>query len=139
MTQDITDTKISKDNSDVAKAELADMLSRFGWKWAAMTSTVGKLHRKGEIIPSDMLNKIRMSRTQIESGCYSVCEIASSLREIENPLFCMLMKSGPQETDKFLDLTCKAINGQLTRGDINLQGAEPILSDCLTLPCVCKE
>lgn len=139
MTQISTEIGSIKEEQEQAKAELLEMLSRFGWKWAVMASTVGKLYKKEEPIPTELLNKIRMSKTQIESGCYSVCDIATAIREVETPLFSKLMKYGPQETDNFLELISKAINGTITREDIDLKGAQPILTDCLTLPCVCQE
>ncbi|MHA2245838.1 MAG: hypothetical protein ACXADY_12810 [Candidatus Hodarchaeales archaeon] len=121
------------------KADLEDMLSRFGWKWAVLASTMGKVYQKGEPVSTDLVNQIRMTRTQIESGCYSVCDIANELRKIEASLFSNLMKFGPQETDNFLELLSKAIGGKIREEDIDISGAEPILPDCLTLPCVCQE
>ena len=122
-----------------SKAELEELLSRFGWKWAILVATVGKMHEKGIIVSNEILKQIRMARTQITSGCYSVCDVASSLREIEKELFSMLVKTDPQEVDLFLELISKAIGGKITKKDIDLTGAKPILSDCLTLPCVCRE
>ncbi|MFX0052598.1 MAG: hypothetical protein ACFE9L_05955, partial [Candidatus Hodarchaeota archaeon] len=76
---------------------------------------------------------------KIESGCYSICETACDLREIETKLFPSLTKLGIDETDRFLELTSKALNGTITENEINLSGIQPILSDCVSLPCVCQK
>ncbi|UCG03932.1 MAG: hypothetical protein JSW11_08080 [Candidatus Heimdallarchaeota archaeon] len=133
--------KMNNKSRDInkTKAEIEEMLSRFGWKWAVLASTMSRLYRQGNSVPSGMVNLLRMSRTQIESGCYSVCDVANELRKIEMFLFSELLKSGPYETDNFLELLSKAIGGKISRDDLDINGAEPILADCLTLPCVCRE
>jgi len=120
------------------RAELEEMLSRFGWKWAVLASTAGGIHQRGAMISKEHLNQIRMSKTQIESGCYSVCDIAVTLREIEKELFSTLINHYPKETDTFLELIGKAIGGKISEKDLNLPGAKPILQDC-AIPCVCRE
>ena len=131
---------ISKNEETQGKnrAELEEMLSRFGWKWAVLASTAGGIHQRGEKISKELLNQVRMSKTQIESGCYSVCDIAVTLREIEKELFSLLIKLDPKETDNFLELISKAISGKISEKDLNLTGAKPILPDC-AIPCVCRE
>ncbi|MFX1423702.1 MAG: hypothetical protein ACFFB2_15435 [Promethearchaeota archaeon] len=138
MNQLIAELNLGNKEIDKTKAELEEMLSRFGWKWAVLASTIGKIYQKGDSVPKNMINHLRMTRTQIESGCYSVCDIANELRKIETYLFSKLLKFGPQETDNFLELIGKAVGGQISRNDIDINGAEPILADCLTLPCVCR-
>ncbi|MFX0149190.1 MAG: hypothetical protein ACFFAJ_00260 [Candidatus Hodarchaeota archaeon] len=122
-----------------SKAELEEMLSKFGWKWAVMASTIGRIYKNGDKIPNDLLQQLRMTRNKIESGCYSICETACDLREIETKLFPSLTKLGIDETDRFLELTSKALNGTITENEINLSGIQPILSDCVSLPCVCQK
>ena len=100
------------------KAELEEMLSKVGWKWAVLTSTMGKLYQEGESVPTNLINQIRMTRTQIESGCYSVCDITNELREIEKYLFSKLLKFGPKATDHFLGLLGKAISGKISNKDL---------------------
>ncbi|MHA2112398.1 MAG: DUF2096 family protein [Candidatus Hodarchaeales archaeon] len=134
--------KILSRNEDVqnkARDELEEILTRFGWKWAVLVSTTGELYKKGESIPNDLVKDLRMTRTLIESGCYSTCDIASDLRKVEINLFSMLMEYGPHKTDKFLDLLGKAISGKLTEDELDITAAAPILPDCITLPCVCLE
>ncbi|MFX0016391.1 MAG: hypothetical protein ACFFBQ_17120 [Promethearchaeota archaeon] len=138
MNQLIAELNLGNKEIDKTKAELEEMLSRFGWKWAVLASTIGKIYQKGDSVPKNMINHLRMTRTQIESGCYSVCDIANELRKIETYLFSKLLKFGPQETDNFLELIGKAVGGKISRNDIDINGAEPILADCLTLPCVCR-
>ncbi|MFX0170945.1 MAG: hypothetical protein ACFE9L_03400, partial [Candidatus Hodarchaeota archaeon] len=70
-----------------SEVEIEEMLSKFGWKWAVMASTIGRIHKNGDKIPNDLLQQLRMTRNKIESGCYSICETACDLREIETKLF----------------------------------------------------
>ncbi|MFX0124650.1 MAG: hypothetical protein ACFFAE_13540 [Candidatus Hodarchaeota archaeon] len=139
MTQVSMNVNLEDEQVNKTKAELEEMLSRFGWKWAVLASTMSKIYREGDSVPRDMINHLRMTRIQIESGCYSVCDIANELRKIEMFLFSKLQKFGPFETDNFLELIGRAMGGQITGNDIDINGAEPVLADCLTLPCVCRE
>lgn len=132
-------SSVNEKGINETKADLEEMLSRFGWKWAVLASTMGKIYRQGEPVSTNLVNQIRMTRTQIESGCYSICDIANELRKIEMSLFDNLLKFGPQETDNFLELLSKAIGGKISKEDLDISGAEPLLPDCLTLPCVCRE
>ncbi len=135
----LTTSKSIKDEAlNEAKTELGEILSRFGWKWAVLASTAGKLYEKQNPPSINVINHLRISRTQIESGCYSVCDIANELRKIEIELFSKLMNYGPHSTDQFLDLLGKAISGKITENDLDITAAKPILPDCLTLPCVCR-
>ena len=139
MNSTLIKSSVKEEWIDRTKADLEETLSKFGWKWAVLASTMGKVYRQNEPVSTDLVNQIRMSRTQIESGCYSVCEINNELRKIEMSLFNSLLKFGPQETDNFLELLSKAIGGKISKEDIDIGGAEPLLPDCLTLPCVCRE
>ena len=121
-----------------AKTELGEILSRFGWKWAVLASTAGELYTKRNPPSISVINHLRITRTQIESGCYSVCDIANELRKIEIEMFSKLMTFGPHSTDQFLELLGKAISGKITENDIDITAAKPILPDCLTIPCVCR-
>ncbi|MHA2365727.1 MAG: hypothetical protein ACXAC7_17345 [Candidatus Hodarchaeales archaeon] len=117
--------------------ETSEMLSRLGWKWAVLAFTIGKIYNEGEYIPTKLLNKIKIGRTKIESGCYSSCEIACDLSEIEAQMMPILSKFGINESDKFLSLISKALNGSITENELDLSSVQPVLLDCLTLPCVC--
>ncbi|MHA2052102.1 MAG: hypothetical protein ACXACP_04050 [Candidatus Hodarchaeales archaeon] len=128
--------KTSRNNS---KDEDIEMLSRLGWKWAVLASTAGRIYQNGNSAPAELLQKIRISRSKIESGCYSICETTCDLRDIEVELFPEIIKQGPYESDRFLELSSKALNGTITEKDIDLVGTSPILSDCIGLPCVCRE
>ncbi|MFX0087492.1 MAG: hypothetical protein ACFFAU_17715 [Candidatus Hodarchaeota archaeon] len=132
-------SSINQDEFNKTKDELEAMLSNFGWKWAVLASTAGDLYGKNGLSSTNVINQLRMTRTQIESGCYSVCDIANELRKIEIELFSHLIKYGTETTDQFLELLAKALSGKLTSNDIDITAATPILPDCLTLPCVCRE
>lgn len=129
----------SREELNHIKDELEVLFSRFGWKWAVLASTTGKIYQMEKKIPNDILNQLRMARTQIESGCYSACDIANALRKIEIELFSQLMKYGPQTTDEFLNLLGRAASGDISENEIDITAASPILPDCLSLPCVCLE
>ncbi|MFW9779764.1 MAG: hypothetical protein ACFFE8_12995 [Candidatus Heimdallarchaeota archaeon] len=119
--------------------EVREMNSRFGWKWAVLASTMGTLYQRGELPSNNLVQKLRLSRNKLESGCYSLCETACDLRDIETEMFPLLTKLGPQETDGFLELSSKAVSGRITAEDLNLTGLQPIASDCTSLPCVCQK
>jgi hypothetical protein len=138
MSQDLVKDEIRDKDWNKAKDELSDMLSRFGWKWAVLASTVNKLYNEGYAYPKDLVSRIRTSRVQIESGCYSICDVASELREIEKEVFSSMMKNESQDTDQFLYLIAKAINGTIKEEDVDFSGAKTVLSDCLSLPCICN-
>ncbi|MHA2250523.1 MAG: hypothetical protein ACXAD7_09175 [Candidatus Kariarchaeaceae archaeon] len=139
MSQDIIKEHVTTEEWVETKEEISQMLSKLGWKWAVMASTVCKIENPEENVPKNLISQIQTSRTQIESGCYSVCDITTSLREIEKELFSVLVDYNPKETNNLLDLTSKAMNGTITKEDVNLDGAEPAFSECLSLPCVCGE
>lgn len=138
MSQDLTKDQTSEREWNRAKNEISQSLSRFGWKWAVLASTVNAIHKDGGHVPNQILSKIRVSRTQIESGCYSVCDITNELQNIERDLFQELINSKSYDPNTFLDLIGKAMNGTISEKEVDFSGPDPVLADCLSLPGVCN-
>ncbi|MFW9855114.1 MAG: hypothetical protein ACFFFG_08630 [Candidatus Thorarchaeota archaeon] len=134
-----TPVEIKESLPGQTEEEIREMISRFGWKWAVLASTMGTLYQRGELPSNNLVQKLRLSRNKLESGCYSLCETACDLRDIEIEMFPLLTKLGPQETDGFLELNSKAVSGTITTEDLDLTGLQPIASDCMSLPCVCQK
>jgi hypothetical protein len=122
---------------DCNEDDITELLSKMGWKWAVMASTVNKIYKSGNSVSGDLISKIRTSKTVVESGCYSVCDVNSELIEIEKELFSYLVNTDHQQTTQFQDLVAKAMSGTIKEGEIDLTGTNVLLSDCLSLPCVC--
>ena len=137
MSQDKIKSDTTEEKWITAQNEHVDMLSKYGWKWAVMTSTICDLYNRGESVPNETIEQIKVSRNQIESGCYSICDIANLLRDIEKDVFSLLVNVAPNYTNIFLDQIHKAMNGTITEYEINLTGVSPLPTDCHTLPCVC--
>ena len=138
MSQELTKDDLKDKDWKKAKNELTEMLSRFGWKWAVLASTANRIINDGYNDSQDLISRLRNSKVLIESGCYSACDVASDLREIEKDIFNILLEQEVPQTDQFLDLIGKAINGTIRKGDVDFSGTKTVLADCLTLPCVCN-
>lgn len=138
MSQDLLKDQTSERKWIKAKKEISHSLSKFGWKWAVLASTANTIYKKGGHVPTDLLSKIRVSRTQIESGCYSVCDVTNELQDIERDLFQELVNSHYHDPNNFLDLIGKAMNGTISENDVDFSGPDPVLADCLSLPGVCN-
>jgi hypothetical protein len=139
MHQDLIKTDTAEEKWNEAQTEHSEMLSRYGWKWAVMTSTICDIYKREGSIPNGIIEQIKESRNQIESGCYSICNIANLLREIEKNVFSLLVDIAPNYTNIFLDQIHKAMAGTITEYDLNFSGVSPLPTDCHTLPCVCRD
>ncbi|MHA2029091.1 MAG: hypothetical protein ACXAB7_07835 [Candidatus Kariarchaeaceae archaeon] len=139
MSQDLTKSNITDEKWNSTQEEHSEMLSKYGWKWAVMTSTICDIYKREGSVPNGIIEQIKVSRNQIESGCYSICSIANLLREIEKDVFSILVDIAPNYTNIFLDQIHKAMVGTITEYDLNFSGVNPLPTDCRTLPCVCKD
>ncbi len=108
MSQDLLKDQTTESEWKSAKNEVSQSLSRFGWKWAVLASTINALCKEGGYVPNDLLSKIRISRTQIESGCYSVCDVSNELQNIEKDLFQELIDSGSHQL-KSIYFSCSCL------------------------------
>jgi hypothetical protein len=137
LSQEILKSDPFLNDNDCNDDDLTDLLSKMGWKWAVMASTINKIYQSGETVSPNLITKIRTSKTLVESGCYSVCDVNTELMDIEKELFDYLVNTDHKETTKFQDLIAKAMGGTLKEEEINLKGPNVYLADCLSLPCVC--
>lgn len=129
---------IEQPKEDKYRAEVADMYSRFGWKWVALASMTGRVLAQGKQLPSGFLDELTLARTNLESGCGSVCDVTADLRDLENRLFEVLLHISESEVHTMLELIGKAMNGTLKQRDVDLSPLKVVLADC-TIPSVCSQ
>ncbi|MHA2033227.1 MAG: hypothetical protein ACW99Q_27980, partial [Candidatus Kariarchaeaceae archaeon] len=91
MRQNLRTNETIMQGGDCNEDDITELLSKMGWKWAVMASTVNKIYKSGNSVSGDLISKIRTSKTVVESGCYSVCDVNSELIEIEKELFSYLV------------------------------------------------
>jgi hypothetical protein len=128
---------IQQAEQDSYRAELRDMYSRFGWKWVVLAYMAGRILAQGRQLPSGYLQDLTLARTNIESGCSSLCDVGADLRELENRLFPVLLQVSEGEVHMMLELIGKAMNGTLEQRDIDLSPLKVVLADT-TIPSVCS-
>jgi hypothetical protein len=122
---------------DKYRTEVQEMYSRFGWKWAALAYMAGRVLTYDKQLPSGFLDDLTLARTEMESGCTSVCDVGAHLRDLENKLFPVLLQVSEGEVHTMLELIGKAMNGSLERRDIDLSPLKVKLAKC-TIPSVCS-
>jgi hypothetical protein len=118
------------------RAQLEEMYSRFGWKWAVLAFMAARVVGHGRQLPVALADDLRITRARIESGCESLCDIAADLRGLEINLFQIPLNVSEGEVHTMLELLGKAMNGSLQEGDIDLSPLRPVLADVST-PKVC--
>lgn len=117
------------------RRELEEAYSRFGWRWAVLAHLAARVLKQGKL-PSDVLCDLRLARTNIESGCWSLCDIEADLRHLEIKLFPALLNVSEGEVNTMLELIGKAMNGTIQEKDLDLSPLRPVLVDCI-IPKVC--
>jgi hypothetical protein len=122
---------------DKYRAEVADMYYRFGWKWVALAYMAGRVLTQGKQLPKGFLDELTLARTNLESGCGSVCDVTADLRDLENRLFEVLLHVSEAEVHTMLELIGKAMSGTLEQRDVDLSPLKVVLADC-TIPSVCS-
>jgi hypothetical protein len=122
---------------DKYRAEVENMYSRFGWKWVALAYMAGRVVAQGKQLPSGFLDELTLARTNLESGCGSVCDVTADLRDLENRLFEVLLHISEGEVHTMLELISKAMSGTLEQRDVDLSPLKVVLADC-AIPSVCS-
>jgi hypothetical protein len=122
---------------DKYRAEVADMYYRFGWKWVALAYMAGRVAGQGKQLPSGFVEDLTLARTNLESGCSSVCDVTADLRDLENKLFETLLHISEGEVHTMLELISKAMSGTLEQRDIDLSPLKVVLADT-AIPSVCS-
>jgi hypothetical protein len=122
---------------DRYRAEVADMYYRFGWKWVTLAYMAGRVVDQGKQLPSGFMEDLTLARTNLESGCSSVCDVTADLRDLENKLFDVLLHISEGEVHTMLELISKAMSGTLEQKDIDLSPLKVVLADT-TIPGVCS-
>ena len=118
------------------RAQMEEMYSRFGWKWAVLAYMAGRVVANRRQLPVGIVDDLRMTRARIESGCESLCDIAADLRSLEIKLFPVLLNVSEGEVHTMLELLGKAMNGSIENRDMDLSPLKPVLAD-VSIPKVC--
>jgi len=119
------------------RAQVEDMYCRFGWKWVALAYMTGRVLAQGKQLPSGFVQDLTLARTNMESGCGSVCDVTADLRDLENRLFEVLLHISEGEVHTMLELISKAMSGTLEEKDVDLSPLKVVLADC-AIPSVCS-
>lgn len=127
----------SEAEADRYRTELEDMYYRFGWKWVALAYMAGRVVAQGKPLPSGFLDELTLARTNLNSGCSSICDITADMRDLENRLFLVLMQVSEGEVHTMLELISKAMSGTLQQEDVDLSPLKVVLADT-TIPSVCS-
>ena len=56
-----------------------EMLKRYGAKWAVLAAMTADMARKGIEVTCDVFESLKNTRSKIESGCFSTCEVGCDL------------------------------------------------------------
>ncbi len=118
------------------RAQLEEMYSRFGWKWAVLAYMAGRIVSHTGQLPTDLVDDLRTIRSTMESGCEGLCDIAADLRHLEIKMFPVVLKVSEGEAHTMLELLGKAMDGSLHEKDIDLSPLRPMLAKA-TIPRVC--
>ena len=121
-----------------AKRDEFDSLKQLGIRWAVLVSLRNDLQHRKIILPLEVTRDLQIARAQIESGCYSTCDVTCSLDKIECVLVMKALTLENGYTDNWFNLLGKAMRGQLTAQEVNqLSFINPILRNCKFLDCTC--
>jgi hypothetical protein len=118
------------------RAQLEEMYSRFGWKWAVLAFMGGRIVGQRKQLPGDIVDDLRATRARMESGCESLCDVAADLRALEIKMFPAVLNVSEGEAHTMLELLGKAMSGSLKERDIDLSPLRPLLANA-TIPKVC--
>ncbi len=122
------------------RAVAFDVLRRFGGKWAVLAAMSLSMSRRGIALPPEVQEKLKMARVKIGSGCFSPCEAACALAEVEGRLFSQCHRIDDQEFMTWSDLLGEAMQGKLDYDRIvGIPALAPVKNDCRFLGCRCAE
>jgi hypothetical protein len=117
-----------------------ELLNRLGARWAVLAAMNLAMHRKGIAVAPGDGEKLRMARVKIASGCFSPCEVACALAEVESRLFSKCHLLPEKDFTEWSDLLGEAMQGKLDYNRIQgIPALEPVKNDCAFLGCSCAE
>lgn len=116
-----------------------EALRKYGMKWTVLLSLSFDLSQRKVTLPSSVNDQLRTSRTMLESGCFSACDICCILDNVEQKLVLEAVSLGREYLESWLDLLKKAMEGQLTAEEVKgLPLIKPVVTDCEFLRCACN-
>jgi hypothetical protein len=97
------------------------------------------MSRKGVQMPAAVSERLQIARVEIASGCFSPCEVACALADVERDVFSQAHLLGDEEFMQWSDLLGEAMQGKLTYERIQgIPALVPIKNDCEFLGCMCS-
>ena len=117
-----------------------DILKKLGMRWAVLVSLSNFLHScpPPYEVPQSVDTELRLARSMIESGCFSVCEVDCMLTNIERELIPKVFSIDEKSDNRWVHLLGKAMKGELTSEEVlKLPFIEPIIQECEFMQCIC--
>jgi len=116
-----------------------EALRKYGMRWAVLLSLSFDLTKRKVTVPSSVNEELRTSRTMLESGCFSACDICCMLDSVEQKLVLAAVSLDREYIESWLGLLEKAMKGRLTSAEVKgLPLIEPVVTDCEFLRCACN-
>jgi hypothetical protein len=116
-----------------------EVLKRYGAKWAVLAAMAAEMMKKGIQVPHSVLDSLKSTRSKIESGCFSVCDVDCSLSQVEAPLFAQADRLDPQDFEQWSNYLGEAMQGKLDyQRIVGIPSFEPVRNDCKFLGCKCE-
>jgi hypothetical protein len=99
----------STSNDDVRRRQEAEVLQKYGVRWAVLAAWQKELAGRSVAVPPEVVSWLETARVKISSGEFSPCEVGSDLRKIEAVLTPVEASSPGEQTDKWLGLLAEAM------------------------------
>jgi hypothetical protein len=116
-----------------------EMLTKWGARWAVLAAMSLDLSRRGIRIPPEIDADLKLARVEIQSGCFSPCEVGCALAKIEGRLAPLSFAVGQQYWLDWSALLAQAMRGQIALARVSeIPALKPIASDCAFRACSCS-
>lgn len=138
MTVEMTDAEL-KELENRYGVEIS-ILKRLGMRWAVLVSLSHFLHTcpPPYDVPEFVDRELRLTRSMIESGCFTACDVECILTDIEREVIPKVLSLEQEQADGWMHLLGKAMRGELTPEEVaGLPFLEPVAHGCAFLGCVC--
>ncbi|MFC2101654.1 hypothetical protein ACFLS7_01520 [Bacteroidota bacterium] len=113
-----------------------ELLKMYGSRWAILTAMSMDMVKKGIQLPDDIFKNLEVARIEIKSGCYSTCEIDSTLSKVERAMISKGYVLGEGYLDHFYYLLGRSMQGIIDYEElIRIPAVKPIENACDFLNC----
>ena len=116
-----------------------EVLKRYGARWAVLAAMMTHMTRQGVEVPRNVFELVQAARSKIASGCFSPCEVACDLAQVEAPLFSQGYLLDQEDFQQWSDLLAAAMQGKLDYEKImGIPALRSVKNDCEFLGCKCS-